>query len=469
MDDFVGATNQITPPHLTQVSRSMLHGIHSILPPPKVTQHCGADPISEKKLDKGEGTWSHQKEILGWDFDGAAFTIQLPEEKCRVICGLIRKTLKKPKVSLNHFQKLAGKLQHACMGIPGGKALFTPLDMAMKGDPEYIRLTPSLKQCLEDWRFFIRYMQKHPTSVLQLVCATPDYINYTDSCGLGSGGVCSSGDSPLQPCVWQFEWPVYIRHELCTASNPKGRITMNDLELAGAVLGFLVLEWMQVPLHHKHVATFCDNTSAVSWAYKLRNSTSLIAGRLLRLLGLRIHVSHASSIIPHHICGDDNIMADTVSRAFKNGKFFEASQNLIPYFNSTFPLPQSQSWTEFRLPTELTSPVIACLLGKQQPLASLLKLPLPGKNTGATGQATPKCATQTLSSAQTPSPHWNGTSSPAPLLRGSGAVCSAWESKSALEASRPLLQPSQRPLSWLDNKVPCTAGSKNIISPLNDK
>ena len=90
VDDFIGATNQVTPPHLTQVSRSMLHGIHSIFPPPKLTKHCGADPISEKKLDKGEGTWSHQKEILGWDFDGAAFTIQLPEEKCRVICGLIR-------------------------------------------------------------------------------------------------------------------------------------------------------------------------------------------------------------------------------------------------------------------------------------------------------------------------------------------------------------------------------------------
>ena len=143
--------------------------------------------------------------------------------------------------------------------------------------------------------------------------------------------------------LWQFEWPDHIKNDLCTASNPHRRITMNDLELAGAVLGFLVLEWKQVPLHHRHVATFCDNALAVSWAYKLRNSTSMIAGRLLRLLRLRIHVSHASSIISHHICGEDNIMADTVSRAFKKRKIFNASQNIVAYFNSTFPLPQSQS------------------------------------------------------------------------------------------------------------------------------
>ena len=464
VDDFVGATNRITLQHLTQVSRSMLHGIHSIFPPPQVTKHCGADPISEKKLEKGEGTWSHQKEILGWNFDGKAFTIQLPADKCIIICSMIRKLLKKNKCSLNRFQKLAGKLQHASMGIPGGKALFTPLDMAMTGDPEYILLTPSLKQCLEDWRFFVRYMQNHPTNVLQLVCAPPDYINYTDSCGLGSGGVCSSGNCRLQPCVWQFEWPDHIKTDLCTASNPQGRITMNDLELAGAVMGFLVLEWKQIPLRHRHVATFCDNTSAVSWAYKLRNSTSLIAGRLLRLLGLRIHVSHASSIIPHHICGEDNVMADTVSRAFKKGKFFTASQNIVAYFNSTFPLPQSQSWIEFQLPTELTSPVIACLLGKQQPLASLLKLPLPGKSTGAIGQGMQRCATSTPSSARTLSPHSNVTSSQGPLLQGSGKVCSALESRSVLEASRPLSQPSQRPLSWLDNQVPCTGGNKNTSS-----
>ena len=398
VDDFIGATNDLSFHNLQHMSRAMLHGIHSIFPPPKVTGHCGEDPVSESKLAKGEGTWEYRKEILGWIFDGEAYTIQLPPEKCATICSQLRQLRKSNRASLNRFQRVAGRLQHAAMGMPGGKALFTPIDMAMKGDPEYITLTPVLRQCLEDWQYFINHMKRNPTSVLQLVCHSPHYINYTDSCGLGTGGICSAGDAPLTPFLWQLEWPAPIQQALVTDTNRHGTITINDLELAGAVLGFLVLEWIHTPLRHRHVATFCDNTSAVSWAYKLRNSTSLIAGRLLRLLGIRIHASEASSIVPHHICGVNNIMADVVSRAFKNGKFFEASHNLVAYFNKHFPLPKSTSWTEFHLPKELSSPVIACLLGKQQHLASLLRLMKHGKNIGESGRGTQRCATSTLSS-----------------------------------------------------------------------
>jgi hypothetical protein len=70
VDDFVGITNNLSRAHLTHISRAMINGIHSIFPPPEVTTHTGGDPISEKKLDKGEGVWSHYKEVLGWDLDG---------------------------------------------------------------------------------------------------------------------------------------------------------------------------------------------------------------------------------------------------------------------------------------------------------------------------------------------------------------------------------------------------------------
>ena len=162
-------------------------------------------------------------------------------------------------------------------------------------------------------------------------------------------------------------------------------------------------------------------------------------------------------------------MADVVSRAFKNGKFFEASHNLVAYFNKHFPLPKSTSWTEFHLPKELSSPVIACLLGKQQHLASLLRLMKHGKNIGESGQGTQRCATSTLSSHKSPSHQCNATSSQELLLLGSGVVCSASESKSRLEASRKLSPPSQRPLSWLDNPAPCTEPTKSTSCQLKDK
>ena len=115
VDDFIGATNDTSLTNLRQMLRAMLHGIHSIFPPPQVTKHCGADPISETKLEKGEGTWDTTEEILGWVFDGTNYTIQLPVEKCISICSDIRKLVKKTKAPLNTFQKIAGRLQHASM------------------------------------------------------------------------------------------------------------------------------------------------------------------------------------------------------------------------------------------------------------------------------------------------------------------------------------------------------------------
>ena len=37
--------------------------------------------------------------------------------------------------------------------------------------------------------------------------------------------------------TWRVEFPQDIQNELCTSDNPDGKITMNDLELAGVVLG----------------------------------------------------------------------------------------------------------------------------------------------------------------------------------------------------------------------------------------
>ena len=61
--------------------------------------------------------------------------------------------------------------------------------------------------------------------------------------------------------------------------NPNGSLSNSDLEMAGMLLLFLVLEHL-TPLQHIHVAAWCDNTPAVSWTNKLSASRSPIAGRL---------------------------------------------------------------------------------------------------------------------------------------------------------------------------------------------
>ena len=456
VDDFVGITNKIDKAHLEQISKAMINGIHSIFPPPEVTTHPGGDPVSEKKLGKGEGTWSFTKEILGWDFDGKAFTMQLPPSKCDAIIKLIKTISKLQRPSLNKYQKLAGKLQHASFGIPSGKSLFSPIQQAMRGNPKFIPLTEDLKFILQDWKYMIQFMKKHPSSVLQLILNWPDYLGHSDACKLGAGGTWTSGLKAMKPFLWQLRWPDNIQRQLVTESNPTGSLTINDLELAGLLLNWIALECQSgVPLAFHHIGAFCDNTSAVSWAQKLRTSKSKVAGRLLRLLGLRMHARQASSLLPIHIAGDNNEMADVVSRAFKDGKFFDAHKNLPSYFNLNFPLPQQASWTEFHIPGKLASRVISCLHGELSPMASLLKLPVIGGNTGFIGAdmlhsfaLTPSSLTHLLSNEMRLSAH-----SPP----GSGQVCTVEEIKLKFRPSRMRSRPSTRPFSWLDNEVPCTA------------
>ena len=101
-----------------------------------------------------------------------------------------------------------------------------------------------------------------------------------------------------------------------------------------------------------------------------------------------MHQAECSSMFPHHIAGEDNIMADIISQAFHNGIFFEPSNDLVSYFNTRFPLVKNESWYECHVLKDLLSSVIACLRGALLPMASLLRQTQPVKNTGNIGSDT---------------------------------------------------------------------------------
>lgn len=89
IDDFIGLLQSQDSKEILRCSRALLHGIHSIFPPPSVTGHHGEDPISAKKMQAGDGLWETRKEILGWVFDGLARTMELPENKINKIVDAI--------------------------------------------------------------------------------------------------------------------------------------------------------------------------------------------------------------------------------------------------------------------------------------------------------------------------------------------------------------------------------------------
>ena len=61
----------------------MLCDIHAIFLPSGITKYGGGDSVSEKKLDKRDGTWAYEKYILGWIFNGKDYTLRLLADKIK--------------------------------------------------------------------------------------------------------------------------------------------------------------------------------------------------------------------------------------------------------------------------------------------------------------------------------------------------------------------------------------------------
>jgi len=84
----------------------------------------------------------------------------------------------------------------------------------------------------------------------------------------------------LPPTVWRIRFSKAIQDQLVSSTNPTGRITNSDLEMAGLLMHWLVLESI-ADLQHTHVATGCDNTPTVAWTTRLLATKAPIAAHLI--------------------------------------------------------------------------------------------------------------------------------------------------------------------------------------------
>ena len=451
VDDFIGGTNQLDLEHLTKFSRAILHGVHSIFPHPSVSKHSGHDPISQKKMDDGDGLWDYTKEILGWMFDGKHYTVYLPPEKTEKLRLTLKNMASLPEIDLKSFQSMAGKLNHAAFGIPNGRGLTSPIYRATHHNPELVRVTPALKQALLDWNTLLLQISTRPTHVLELSSREPAFIGFVDACKSGIGGVWLPGTHQLQPVVWRLSMPLEIQNLLKTKDNPKGTLSMNDFEMAGILLHWLVLEQIvQESLQYKTVAIFCDNSSAVSWTYKLASARSVVSSHLLRALALRLHTHRSSPLLSLTIAGVLNKMADVASRSFIDSAFTNSSHPFLHVFQHLFPLKKPHFWTEFQLPKSLSSRVMSSMLGKQLTLASWTKIPGQERNIGLTGKAIVPASTQTRSYTGTQT--LNAPLSLQHLQHEFGLDVTGIAKGSKPSRSLQRSQPLPRPSNWLENR-----------------
>ncbi len=78
VDNFMSIVIPTSREQLEHVATAIMTGIHDVFPTNIIDND---DPISKKKLLKGEGQYSLLKTLLGFDFDGKQKTMWLEEEK----------------------------------------------------------------------------------------------------------------------------------------------------------------------------------------------------------------------------------------------------------------------------------------------------------------------------------------------------------------------------------------------------
>jgi hypothetical protein len=457
VDDFIGLVHSDDVEVLRHATRAMLHGIHSVFPPPSSGKDT-EDPISYKKLLAGDGIWAVRKEILGWIFDGILRTMELPPEKVTKLLDTLSDAISKKWLPLKEFRTLLGKLQHAALAMPAGKSILTPLHQFVESAKDkrvlYYANRPLVLEALRDIRILLRETTSRPTHVRELVPALPSYIGFCDACKRGAGGVWLSGSKNIRPIVWRLEWPADISARLVSWANPTGDLTINDLEMAGLLLQYLVLEHL-VPLKHEHVAAWCDNTSTVSWARRMTSSRSRIGHRLVRALMMRINVNESSPLVTVSIQGCRNDMADVASRSFgptsnTSPTNFELSNlAFLQSFNSQFPLEQDASWQLFRLSTKLSSLVFSELRAQPQNMDSWRRLTRKGNAIGELGPSSASTVTWIPSSH--PSTNLQPSLPCRPLLNSSDVEASAEGGKLALKLFKSRYVPSARTSNWMQD------------------
>jgi hypothetical protein len=87
VDDFMSLVIPVTREQLRHVANAIMHGIHDVFP---LDEDNSNDPISEKKLKKGEGRYETRKMLLGFDFDGEAKTMWLEDAKREKLLTILK-------------------------------------------------------------------------------------------------------------------------------------------------------------------------------------------------------------------------------------------------------------------------------------------------------------------------------------------------------------------------------------------
>ena len=128
------------------------------------------EPISTKKLDKGDMCWSTQKVILGWLIDTLEGTIKLPPHRQDCLNVLLQVALTHKQITMKEWWKILGELQSMVLGIPSGWGLLSQLQLVLqRANNHCIHIHKEARHQLLELQLLARDLANQPTWIAKVL------------------------------------------------------------------------------------------------------------------------------------------------------------------------------------------------------------------------------------------------------------------------------------------------------------
>ena len=190
VDDFVALAQQSG--NSRRVRRTLMHAIDDVFRPlDGLDDVFRREPVSLKKLLKGDCSWGTIKLILGWIIDTVNMTVSLPPHRVERLAEILASIpIDQKRTSVRKWHKVLGELRSMALALPGARHLFSHMQLALSRKiKSRVNLSRGVHDSLEDFRWLLEDIKRRPTRIAELVPLLASAEGHHDASGIGAGGV----------------------------------------------------------------------------------------------------------------------------------------------------------------------------------------------------------------------------------------------------------------------------------------